>query len=105
MERRTSQVSEVPNLSTDQVEHLRGSYFFPPTGKGMVSSSSEQGHGAGAKVVVVHDVMGTLFCFDAAIEALKRVFADQLEGEDERAELVIMDWCVYCTSLSNERQF
>ncbi|EST07874.1 Platelet-activating factor acetylhydrolase [Kalmanozyma brasiliensis GHG001] len=48
-----------------------------------------------SRLVIVHDMFGTLFGLDACIDALKGLFKDQLEAEGVPKivpELVIMDW-------------
>jgi hypothetical protein len=52
----------------------------------MSSSSSE-------RLVIVHDVLGTLFGLEAPIEALQSIFAEQLKAMNAPAilaELIIM---------------
>ena len=53
---------------------------------------------AGKQIVVVHDVLGTLFDLEAAIDELKVLFAEQLKGTpDILPELIVMvRWRTVC---------
>ncbi|SNX82918.1 related to platelet-activating factor acetylhydrolase precursor [Melanopsichium pennsylvanicum] len=61
-----------------------------------ISAAAVGSVGPPNRLIIVHDMFGTLFGLDACIDALKSLFPDQLMTADEVAEivpeLIVMDW-------------
>ncbi|SPO23459.1 related to platelet-activating factor acetylhydrolase precursor [Ustilago trichophora] len=98
----TSHMDDVTTISRESKASTSGKGWLLTIGAEGTEKSdaaslvASQTAGPPSRLVIVHDMFGTLFGLDACIEALQSLFPDQLEPKEGVPkivpELVIMDW-------------